>query len=97
MWVGKISPPVCPPHHPPQPEARLEHPVNMPGGRERSLQSSKEWEDIVVVSTPLCVNLISKFYGSFFFFFVIFGVFLPDFSSTSLEEFFLDSFREVEC
>jgi hypothetical protein len=33
------------------------------------------------------VNLISKLYASFFFF-VIFGVFLPDFSSMSLEEFF---------
>jgi hypothetical protein len=32
-----------------------------------------------------------------FFFFVIFRVFSPDFSSTSLEEFFFDSFYGFGC
>jgi hypothetical protein len=38
------------------------------------------------------MNLISKLYGSIFFF-LIFRVFSPDFSSAGLEEFFFDSFR----
>jgi hypothetical protein len=32
-----------------------------------------------------------------FFYFMIFGVFLIDFSSVSLEEFLFDSFHGVEC
>jgi hypothetical protein len=41
-------------------------------------------------------QFVSKLYGSFFFF-IIFGVFSPDFSSTSLEEFFFDSFHGFGC
>jgi hypothetical protein len=47
-------------------------------------------------SWSLCVNLVFKLYGSFFFF-MIFGVFLPNFSSMSLEEFFFDSFHGFGC
>jgi hypothetical protein len=46
--------------------------------------------------SSLCVNLVLKLYGSFFFF-VIFGVFSPDFSTVSLEEFFFDSFHGFGC
>jgi hypothetical protein len=42
------------------------------------------------------INIVSKLYGSFFFF-MIFGVFLSDFSSVSLEEFFYDSFHGFGC
>jgi hypothetical protein len=52
--------------------------------------------DSINITDFLCMNMVSKLYGSFFFF-VIFRVFLPDFSSTSLDEFFFISFRGFVC
>jgi hypothetical protein len=71
---------------------------------ERSLQSSKEWEDVVAVSTP-CRHLILSIKLIFVrespscmdHFFMFFRVFSPNFSSASLEEFFFDSFHGFGC
>jgi hypothetical protein len=58
--------------------------------------SLKTKVDGFLVWAPKLRSMISKLYGSFFFF-MIFGVFSSDFLSGSLEEFLFNSFRGFGC
>jgi hypothetical protein len=71
---------------------------------ERFLQSSKEWEDVVIVFAPckllICINtsvclskIISYLVLQCFTFSHFLDVFLTRFSISRFEEFFVDSFR----
>jgi hypothetical protein len=75
---------------------------------ERSLQSSKEWEDVVAVSTPckllICINtfvclskIISYLVLQCFSFSRFLEVFFARFLISSFEEFFIDSFCGFQC